>query len=686
MKDVKPPIAEEKLHQHKTHNDIRLDEYFWLKDREDPKVIDYLERENDYYQKLTAHTSEFRESLFEEMKARIKEDDSSVPYLYNGYWYITRYETGKDYPIYTRRKESIDAEEEILFDCNEMAKEYDYFKLGGINISPDNTKAAFSIDTVSRRQYILKIKDLMTNRILSTSIDNTTGESVWANDNETLFYAKKNPVTLRSEAIYRHNINSNNNESDLIYEEKDDTFSVSVSSSKSNKYIFIASYSTLTTEYQYINADEAISDFKYIQERNRGVKYYVYHYRDYFYILTNADNAINYKIMQTPVTKTERKYWKEFVEHQSNVLLEDLEIFKDYFTITEREQGLSRIRIRSWKEKKDFYLPVEGETYTLHTSTNPSFDTTKLRYVFNSMTTPSSVIEYDMKTGEEKILKEMEVLGGHFDKNNYISQRLWAEASDRVKIPISIVHHKDTKLSPNTPFLLYAYGSYGITIDPNFSTTILSLLDRGFAYAIAHIRGGEYMGRQWYDNGKLLKKKNTFTDFITCSKFLIEQKMTLPSHLYAYGGSAGGLLMGVIINEAPELYNGIIAAVPFVDVVTTMLDDTIPLTTSEYDEWGNPNNKEYYEYMKSYSPYDNISTQEYPNLLVTTGLHDSQVQYWEPAKWVARLRKLKTDDNQLFLDTNMKAGHGGASGRFDALYETAKKFTFLLNLENRLID
>ncbi len=684
MKDIKPPMAEQKPYQHKIHDDIRMDEYFWLKERDNTEVIDYLERENDYYQKLTAHTSEFKDNLFEEMKARIKEDDSSVPYFYNGYWYITRYETGKDYPIYTRKKGSKEAKEEILFDCNEMAKDYDYFRLVGINISLDNTKVAFAIDTVSRRQYTLKVKDLLTGEILNTSIENTTGGSVWANDNETLFYNKKNPVTLRSEAVYRHNINSENGESTLVYEEKDDTFSVYVSISKSNEYIFIASYSTLTTEYQYIKADNALNEFKYIQKRERGIEYDIYHYGNYFYVLTNADGATNYKVMRTPVTETERKHWERFLDHRPDVLLEDMDMFKAYFTITERKQGLSKIKIKSWDGKKDFYLPIEGETYTLYTSTNPSFDTTKLRYVFNSMTTPPSIIEYDMETGIKDVLKEEEVLGGSFDKNNYTSQRLWAKADDGVEIPISIIHHKDTKLNSNTPILLYAYGAYGTTIDPNFSANRLSLLDRGFAFAIAHVRGGEYMGRTWYEDGKLLKKKNTFTDFIACSKFLIDEKVTSSSHLYAYGGSAGGLLMGVILNDAPELYNGVIAAVPFVDVVTTMLDDTIPLTTFEYDEWGNPNDKEYYNYIKSYSPYDNVKAQEYPHLLVSTGLHDSQVQYWEPAKWVARLRKLKTDNNQLFLDTNMKAGHGGASGRFDALHEVAKKYTFLLNLEKQL--
>ena len=679
MKDLVPPKADQRPYQHKTHNDIRVDEYFWLKERENPEVIDYLERENDYYLKSTAHTIDFQEDLFEEMKARIKEDDSSVPYFYNGYWYISRFESGKEYPIYTRKKASLDAEEEVIFDCNEMAEGHQYFRLTGITISPDNTKAAFSIDTISRRLYTTKVKNLITGKYLSTSIKNTTGGVVWARDNKTLFYTNKDTETLRSQAIFKHNIISN--QSELVYEEKDDTFSVYVMDSKSEDYIFISSYSSLTTEFQYIKSNEPSDKFKYIQKRQRGLEYSISHFGDYFYIFTNADDALNYKIMRTPVSSTERSNWVDFVPHRPSVLLEDLDIFRDYMVLTERENGLSRIRIQSWDGSKDAYLPILGETYTLYTSTNLDFNTSKLRYAFNSLTNPSSVLEYDMETGDIITLKEQEVLGT-FDKNDYVSKRLWASASDGVKVPISIVRHKDTQLNSETPILQYAYGSYGSTIDPNFSTTRLSLLNRGFAFAIAHVRGGEYMGRNWYEDGKLFNKKNTFSDFISCSKFLIEQGYTSSDHLYAYGGSAGGLLMGVVLNDAPEIYNGIISAVPFVDVMTTMLDETIPLTTSEYDEWGNPNDKDYYSYMKSYSPYDNVKAQDYPNLLVTSGLHDSQVQYWEPAKWVARLRELKTNKKQLYLNTDMEAGHGGASGRFDALKETAKKYSFLLELEN----
>ena len=677
-----PPIADQKFYQHKIHNDIRIDPYYWLKERENPEVIDYLERENDYYQKSTKHLVPFQDDLFKEMKGRIKEEDNSVPYFYNGYWYITRYEKGQDYPIYTRKKDSLSASEEILFNCNEMAKGHDYFRLVGINISPDNTKAIFGIDTVSRRQYVLKVKDLITGEIFNTSITNSTGGSVWSKDNEHFFYTLKNPQTLRSEAIYRHNLSDLNAVSELVFKEEDETFSCYVTKSKSEDYIFIGSYSTLSTEFQFIKADEPLSSFKLVQKREKDLEYSISHYGAHFYIFTNADGAKNFKLMKTTISAPRKENWVEVLPHREDVLLEDLDLFDEYWTITERTDGLTRIRIKRWDEQEDYYLPLEGETYTVYTSTNIDFKTTKLRYIYNSMTTPSSVIEFDMKDKTQTILKEQEVLGGKFDKSNYVSKRLWATAKDGVKVPISLVYRKDTALTPDTPILQYAYGSYGSTIDPGFSTTRLSLLDRGFAFAIAHVRGGEYMGRKWYDDGKMLQKKNTFTDFIACSKFLIEKGMTSEKHLYAYGGSAGGLLMGVIVNEAPQLYKGVIAAVPFVDVVTTMLDESIPLTTGEYDEWGNPNHEEYYHYIKSYSPYDNVKEQPYPNMLVTTGLHDSQVQYWEPAKWVAHLRQHKKDDTVLFLDTNMTAGHGGASGRFQGLKETAKKYAFLLALEN----
>ena len=676
------PLAKQIPKNLTIHDDVRVDEFYWLNDRENPEVIDYLNKENDYYNTHTTHTKEFQTSLFEEMKSRIKEDDSSVPYKYNGYWYITKYEKGKDYPIYTRKKETLEAEEELLFDCNEMAKDHSYFRLVGLNINLNNDLVSYGIDTTGRRQYTLHIKDLKTNTVLKDEISNTTGGSTWANDNKTLFYTKKDETTLRSEAIYKHRLNTDQKSDELIYEETDDTFGVSVYKTKSKKYLVIVSYSTLTTEYQILNANTPDGDFKVFQPRTRGLEYSISHYEDSFYIVSNADGAQNFKLSKTSETQTQKKYWNDVIPHRENVLLEDIEIFKDFLVVSERENGLNQIHIKRWDGSGSYYLPFESETYTAYTTTNIDFDTSVLRYGYQSLTTPSSIIDFDMVTKTKTIKKEQEVLGGKFKKENYTSERLWATAADGTQIPISLIRHVDTEKSSETPLLLYAYGSYGNTIDPYFSTVRLSLLDRGFIFAIAHIRGGEYLGRQWYEDGKLFNKKNTFSDFVDCSKYLIENKYTSAKHQYAMGGSAGGLLMGAVVNLAPELYNGVVAQVPFVDVVTTMLDDSIPLTTGEYDEWGNPNEKDYYEYMKSYSPYDNVTNKLYPNMLVTTGLHDSQVQYWEPAKWVARLRSQNKNTSQLYLKTNMEAGHGGASGRFEALKEVAAEYAFLLDLES----
>lgn len=676
-----PPVAAINPTKLEKHGDIRIDNYYWLNERENPEVIDYLNKENEYYQQSTAHTKDFQKSLYEEMKGRIKEDDSSVPYLYNGYYYITRFETGKDYPIYARKKGSLDAPEEIMFDCNEMAKGHNYFNLNGINISEDNKWAAFGTDTVSRRQYTIQVKNLVTGEILPLKIENTTGGSTWAGDNKTLFYTRKDPVTLRSEKIYKHILGIGSENDALVYHEKDDTFSTYVYKEKSKKYIVIGSNSTLTSEYRILDAKKPDGEFKIFQPRTRGLEYDISHYGDKFYIVTNKDKATNFKLMETPEGKTGMENWKDVLEHREDVLVEGIDIFKNYLVISERSNGLNKIRIRPWDGNDEYYLPFESETYTAYTTTNVDFDTDVLRYGYQSLATPSSVIDFNMKTQEKTVKKEQAVLGGKFDKNNYEEKRVWATAQDGTKVPISMVYRKGIKQDGTNPLLLYAYGSYGASMDAYFSSIRLSLLDRGFIYAIAHIRGGEDLGREWYENGKLLKKKNTFTDFIDCSKYVIEQKYTSPEHLYAEGGSAGGLLMGAVVNMAPQLYNGVIAQVPFVDVVTTMLDDSIPLTTGEYDEWGNPNEKEYYDYMKSYSPYDNVVAQEYPNMLITTGLHDSQVQYWEPAKWVAKLRVTKTNNKQLYLDTNMEAGHGGASGRFEALKEVAKEYSFLLDLE-----
>jgi oligopeptidase B len=674
-------MADKQVKLLEMHDDVRQDPYYWLNDRENEEVIDYLERENDFYQKMTAHTEELKDKLFHEIKSRIKEKDESVPYFYNGYYYITRYEEGQDYPIYTRKKDSLQGDEEILFDVNEMARDYAYYQLRGINVSPDNKWVAFGVDTLSRRQYTLYIKNLETGEVLPESIPSTTGSSTWANDNSTLFYTTKDPQTLRADKIYRHSRGTSHQEDVLVYTEEDETFGTYVYKTKSDRFLVIGSYSTLSTEYQILDADDPMGKFRVFQPRIRGLEYSIYHFNGVFYVLTNADGATNFKLMKTPDDKTMKENWQEVIAHRDDVLLEDIDIFKDFLVVSERSNGLNQLLVRPWEDGAPYYLPFDNETYTAYTTQNIEFDTQVLRFGYQSLTTPASVIDFNMVTQERAIMKETEILGGKFDKDNYASERVWAQAADGVSIPISLVYRKGMERDGNNPLLLYGYGSYGATVDPYFSVSRLSLLDRGFIYAIAHVRGGQYLGRQWYESGKLLHKKNTFTDFIDASKFLIEQGYTSEAHLYASGGSAGGLLMGAVVNMAPELYNGVIASVPFVDVVTTMLDEDIPLTTGEYDEWGNPNQKEFYDYMKSYSPYDNVEKKAYPNLLVTTGLHDSQVQYWEPAKWVAKMRDLKQGDQLLLLHTNMDTGHSGASGRFDALKEVAMDYAFLLDLE-----
>ncbi len=694
-KDVKTPKAEIQAKSLTIHNSTRIDNYFWMrltdeqktaknKDAQTQKVEAYLNSENEYFDKVTASTNNFQEELFEEMKGRIKEDDTSVPYFRNNYFYITRFEKGSQYPIYSRKKENLEAKEEILFDVNKEAEGYEYFQLGGLNVSPNNTLVAFATDTVSRRQYTIQIKNLETGNILTDKIENTTGGSVWSNDNKTLFYTKKDPLTLRSSSIYRHILGTDASEDVIVYEEKDETYSTYVYKTKSHKFIVIGSSSTLSSEFRIISADKPYGDWKIIQPREDNLEYSLAHYGDYFYIQTNKDGALNFKLMKTPVNKTAKENWVDVIPHRNETLLEDVSIFKNYLVIEERTKGLGRIRIKTWDGKEDYYLPFDEETYSAGVYANPEFDTEVIRYSYNSMTTPNSVIDFNMRNQTKEVKKEQEVLGGKFNKSNYKSERVWATARDGKKVAISLVYHKDTELNKDTPLLQYAYGSYGYTISDGFSSTRLSLLDRGFVYAVAHIRGGQYLGREWYNDGKMMNKKNSFFDFIDCSKYLIENKYTSAKHLYAMGGSAGGLLMGGISNFNPELYNGIIAAVPFVDVISTMLDESIPLTTGEFDEWGNPKEKEAYDYMLSYSPYDQVEAKDYPNMLVTTGYFDSQVQYWEPAKWVAKLREVKTDNNILLLHTNMDVGHGGASGRFDSLKETAIDYTFLLALENKL--
>ena len=541
---------------------------------------------------------------------------------------------------------------------------------------------AYSYDNLSRRIYTIYFKNIETGEILEDKIENTTGKAVWSADGQNVFYIRKDK-SLRAYQIYRHKIDTDANEDVLIYHEKDDTFDVNVFKTKSSEYIVISSSSTISDEMRFVPANDIFAEWKIIQPREADLEYSVEHFENDFYIITNVDGATNFKLVKTPVNKTTKENWTNVVPHREGILLEGFEIFNDYLVIEEREKGLLKINIRNWKTGETEYLPFHDPTYTAYISINLEFNSEVLRYGYTSMTRPSTTFEYNMKTKTNKILKEQEVLGGTFKAENYISERIWAPARDGQKVPISLVYHKDTPKSKDTPLLLYGYGSYGYTVDAAFSNVRLSLLDRGFIYAIAHIRGGEYLGREWYEDGKMLHKKNTFYDFIDAGKFLIKENYTSAKHLYAMGGSAGGLLMGAVINMEPKLFNGIVAQVPFVDVVTTMLDEDIPLTTGEYDEWGNPNDKEYYDYMKSYSPYDNIEEKEYPNILITTGFHDSQVQYWEPAKWTAKLRELKTDNKLLLFKTDMSSGHGGASGRFESLKDDAFEYAFLLKLENK---
>lgn len=687
---VEQPVAEKQKKELTIHGDTRVDDYYWMKlsdaqkeadtaDTQTQKVLDYLNAENDYLNKTMAHTDGFQKELFDEIVARIKQTDMSIPTKIDGYWYYTRFEEGDDYAYYCRKPETMEAEEEVMLNGPEMAKGESYFAIGGRSVSPDNNLLVYGLDLLSRRQYTLYIKNLSSGEILTDKIENTTGGATWANDNQTIFYTKKDPVTLRSSQIYRHKLGTDQSEDVMVYEENDETFGCFVYKTKSKKYLMIGSYSTLSTEYRFINADEPNSEWKVLQPRTKDLEYGVAHYGDDFYITTNHE-AKNFRLMKTPVSKTGIENWTEVMAHREDVLLEGVEIFKDYLVIEERKNGLSEIRIKTWKGDVDYYLEFKDEAYLSYVSANPEFDSKTLRYGYQSMTTPNSVFEIEMDTKNQVLLKQQEVMDENFDSDNYVSERRFAKVRDGVEVPISIVYKKGTPLDGTSPILVYAYGSYGSSMDPYFSSVRLSLLDRGFVYAIAHIRGGQEMGRQWYEDGKLLKKMNTFTDFIDCSKYLVDNNYASKDKVFAMGGSAGGLLMGAIVNMEPELYHGVVAAVPFVDVVTTMLDEEIPLTTGEFDEWGNPKDKTYYDYMKSYSPYDNVKKQDYPNMLITTGYWDSQVQYWEPAKWIAKLRDYRTDNNRLMMYCNMETGHGGASGRFEGYKETAMEYAFILDL------
>jgi len=673
-----PPVAEKVKAEFREFGNVRVDNYYWLRERENPKVLEYLKAENEYLKAVLRPTEALQEKLYREIIGRIKPTDLSVPYRDNGYYYYSRYEQGQDYPVYCRKKGTLEAPEEVLLDGSAMSQGQPFFSLLGLEVSPDNSLLAYAVDTVSRRLYTQRFKNLVTGETLADEIPNTLGLAGWANDNKTVFYVLKDTSTLRPYAVLRHVLGTPAVEDREVFREPDDAFTVSVYKSKSKKYVVIASESTLSTEYWLLDADHPEGEFKVVQPRERGLEYQVEPFRDKLYIRTNLE-AKNFRLVETPRDKTSKENWREVIPHRPDVLLEGFEIFNDYLVVEERQGGLSRIRVIGWQDKAEHSLDFSEAAYAAAIGQNPEFETDWLRYEYSSFTTPPSTYDYNLKTREKKLLKQQEVLGG-FNPANYQIERLTATAADGVKVPISVVYRKGLLKDGTNPLLEYGYGSYGAIEDPYFDSSLLSLLDRGFVYALAHIRGGSDMGRAWYEDGKLLKKKNTFTDFIACAEHLVAQKYTRPDRLFAAGASAGGLLMGAVVNMRPDLFKGVIAGVPYVDVINTMLDPGIPLTAQEFDEWGNPAQKEDYDYMLSYSPYDNIEAKDYPAMLVTTGLYDSQVQYWEPAKWVAKLRSLKTDKNLLLLHTNMDAGHGGQSGRFRQYREIALEYAFLLYL------
>ncbi len=693
MQDMKPPIANKNPHKNIVHGKERIDNYHWIRlsdeqksaknaegwpDTQTMEVVSYINKENEYTRNKLKHTEKLQKKLYNEIVGRIKKDDSSVPYYDNGYWYYTKYEKGKEYPIYCRKKETLENKEEVMIDVNLWAEGHDYFSLRNLSVSPNNKLLAFSVDTLSRRIYTMKVKNLETGELLGDEIHGTQGSAAWANDNTTFFYTVKNKTTLLSEHIARHQLGTMQSADQIVFTENDDSFYIGVYRTKSEKYIIIYNSSTLVSDYHILSADNPQGKFKQFSPREKEHEYSIEHYKDKFYIVTNW-NAMNFRLMETFENKTEKQNWKEVISHRKDVFLNDIDVFSNYLVVSERKDGLPQIRIINQKNNKEHYLDFGEEVFSAYTSVNLSFDTNILRYQFSSLITPASTFDYNMDSRKSILLKQSEVVGG-YDSDKYQSERLYVTVRDGKQVPISIVYKKGQKKNGNNNLLLYAYGSYGSTIDPSFNSNRLSLLDRGFIYAIAHIRGSQTYGREWYEDGKMFNKMNTFNDFIDCSKFLIQNKYTDANHLYAMGGSAGGLLMGAVVNMAPDLYNGIVAAVPFVDVINTMMDPSIPLTSNEWDEWGDPRNKDEYDYMMKYSPYDNVYKVEYPNMLVTAGYFDSQVQYWEPVKWVAKLREYKTGDNELYLYTNMDAGHGGKSGRFRRYRELALNYAFLIDL------
>lgn len=659
---------------------VRADPFYWLRGRDNPEVRKYLRAENAHLDAVLAHTKLLQERLFEEIKGRIKQTDMSVPYRHGPFLYYTRTEDGKEYPIHCRR-ESPEASEQVLLDVNQLARGHDYYAVNAREPSPHHDILAFAADTRGDRVHTIRFMQLTAGVMLDDQIAEASGYLAWANDNRTLFYTAVHPTTLRSYRVYRHALGTDPAEDVLVYEEQDEQYSVGVSKTKTEAYLLIGSFQTVTSEHRYLEADQPEAEPRLFLPRRHGHEYDIEHVGSHFYIRTN-DGARNFRLMRTPVGNTTREAWEEVISHRADVLLEGIEVFRDHLVVEERHHGLMRLSIRPWSGHGEHYLAFDEPAYVARLAENHELDTTTVRFAYTSLTTPNSVFDYDMVTRTRTLLKRDQVLG-HFNPERYRTERLYARAPDGVEVPISLVYRTDIRKPGGNPLLLYGYGAYGISSDPHFNSARLSLLDRGLVYAIAHVRGGEDLGRPWYDDGRLLKKRNSFADYIACAEHLIREGYADRDSLFGLGASAGGLLMGAALNLRPDLFRGVIAHVPFVDVLTTMLDETLPLTTGEYDEWGDPRNQEYYDYILSYSPYDNVTRQAYPHLLVTTGLYDSQVQYWEPAKWVAKLRTTQTADRRLLLRTNMVAGHLGASGRYRAYREIALDYAFLLDLVGR---
>lgn len=674
---MKEPRCDKRYKELIVHEHTRVDPYYWLNERENPEVIDYLNSENAYTDHSMKDTASLQNELYEEIVGRLDKNEESVPYLLDGYYYYNRYEEGKEYPFFCRRKESLNNQEELLLNNNELAQGKDYCGVGKLAVNPQSAILAYSVDFVSRRLYTIYFKNLISGELLSDEIPNTSGGFTWSNDGKYLFYVQKDETTLRSNKVFRHELGTSNEQDVLVFHEKEEAFISSVYKCKSKQFIFIGSYSSTSTEYNFIDANNPLADFSLFQKREENHEYSVDHFEDKFYIVSNWE-AKNFRLLTCGLSETKKEHWKESVAHREDTLLEGIEIFKEFMILEERCAGLSQFKVIS-KSGETHYIAMEADSYMAYPSVNMEFDTLLFRYGYTSLVTPSTIYDYHFEEKSKVVKKQQKVIGG-YDESNYVTERIYAEATDGTKVPVSLVYNKTTYKKGESSLLLYGYGSYGHVVDPGFSPARLSLLDRGFAFAIGHVRGGEDMGRYWYEQGKMLNKMNTFTDFIACGEHLIKEQYCAKDKLHGMGGSAGGLLIGAVMNLRPDLWKSLVAAVPFVDVVTTMLDDTIPLTTGEYNEWGNPNEKEYYDYMLTYSPYDNVEVKDYPSLLVTTGLHDSQVQYFEPAKWVAKLRELKTDHNLLLLKTNMETGHGGASGRYEYYREVAFDYAFLLKV------